>query len=177
MCETPMQDLNPDERYGRLRAASSVQEWEKEFSPLSTCELTEDVGEVLRLYIDVASHNILSHSARALLFIWMMDSECRIWIAVEEFSPHENPAIAGFPRLDEFTQKKLGHPSLRRGEQARIAGELFLDEGENGDLYWCFNVSSGRFCKEQPPNDSQQRAALERFHAVIDNRVRMDEEP
>ncbi|WP_370301650.1 hypothetical protein [Pseudooceanicola sp.] len=91
----------------------------------------------------------------------------------------DGTVVAGYPRRRNFPvhpaeEKKLGHPTLLAGNMARVAGELFLDEDEN-ELFWFMNVSSGRYCRFDPPTAAQVRKALGLFQELIDEEVRLDD--
>jgi len=175
--DSSMTALTPDHLYGPLRQASNVNTWEATHSPLSLTELNSASGAALQALLVPAKHCLFSHATRAMLLIWVMDEDCQVWIAVEEFSPHEKPGIAGFPRLEKFNEKKLGHPTLCPGKPVRIAGELFLDETEDGELKWFLNVSSGGFCKETSPTRQQTLAVLELFKKEMGTCIELDPEP
>lgn len=169
--------LTPDDLYGPLREATNINSWEVDHQPLSLTELNPASGAALHALLAPASHRLFTPATRAMTLIWVMDPDCRIWLAVEEFSPHDKIGIAGFPRLESFNEKKLGHPTLCPGQPVRIAGELFLDETNTGELKWFLNVSSGRFCKEMPPTPQQALAVLDLFKKEMGISIELDPEP
>lgn len=171
------QILDPDVKYGRLRPPTEVRRWEKNCRPTSLTLLDEECGKALAAFATAAQSNLVGTSCSALLFIWAMDAECRIWIAVEEVSPWHRPRLAGVAKLKQFNLKKLGHPTLVNGGMARIAGELMVEPQDDGRPRLVLNQSSGRYCEEIPASDEQLLAILECFVAVVGNIVELDEEP
>lgn len=63
---------------------------------------------------------------------------------------------------------------VRFGAEARAAGELFLDDVD-GELMWFVNVSSGRYCRFDPPTKQQTGKILDLFRSIIDPDVQLDD--
>lgn len=96
-----------------------------------------------------------------------MDHLGDIYIAVEEIALQSLAELhVGYPRLRGYEHpsehKKLGHPTLLGGGEARIAGELALDEMK-GKLHWFLNAHSGRYCRQLPPSKSQLASVAASF--------------
>lgn len=82
-----------------------------------------------------------------LCFLWAVDIEGEIWVTMEEV------CLLGhfgkrFPRMRNMpldaSLAALGHPLLVNRGQARIAGELMLDNPRDG-MQWVINNKSGRY--------------------------------
>ena len=71
----------------------------------------------------------------------------------------------------------MGHPTLVACGEARAAGELYLDEGDENDSerVWRVNVGSGRYCRESPPTDAQCEAIHQHFRMLVGESVLWDE--
>jgi hypothetical protein len=173
---------SPDEKYGILRLPERIQSWESDIAPASKVLLDENIGESLKAYQALSMCQLFGAASRCFLFIWVMDDECNIWIAFEEVLPPSGGVISGHPRRRGYPshpaeEKKLGHPTLINCKKARAAGELYLDEGDNGEpeLIWRVNVGSGRYCREIPPTRTQCEAIHQRFRMIIGESVFWDE--
>ncbi|MER9628345.1 MULTISPECIES: hypothetical protein [unclassified Mesorhizobium] len=152
-----------DAEFGELREPERIMSWEKERSPNSLC--TVDVGLLAALSSlrDCAQSPLLKSAAQTQNYLWVMDANGDIKIAVEEIAVLDGkPDIRGYPRRRGYKHpsedQKLGHPTLLDGGKARIAGELALDLHDD-KLLWILNANSGRYCKQKPPSKSQVDAA------------------
>ena len=154
-----------DGRYGTLRDAlgnqdanaDGRQQWEVGLTPASTCTLDHELGASLAEFSRVASTSLLRSASRSLTFIWGMEANGDVKIAVEEVARINKSTVQkGFPtrrgiRKELTLDDKLGHPCIMSSKQARIAGELYLDSRANDQegLTWTLNARSGRF--HEPP--------------------------
>lgn len=116
-----------------------------------------------------------------------MDAKGTITVAVEELAQvGETIVDGGYPMRRNFPQdligeeRKLGHPTLLDGLEARAAGELYLAEytapdGGETELNWFMNFQSGRFHKEpaRRPTDEQENNILNLFWELLGARVRL----
>lgn len=171
--------------YGLPRLPSLMREWEAGVSPVSKSKLDRDLGQKLRIYRDLSGDGLFRAAAQCFLFLWVMDVDGNIIIAYEEIVTGEishstngsllkngHPRRRGFPS-HPADEKKLGHPTLVGGGEARIAGELFLDILD-GSLQWYVSCGSGRYCRDLPPTKRHQEAVHQLFTALIDDQVRFD---
>lgn len=83
---------------------------------------------------------------RDLLILWVIDEEGRFTYAWEELVVEGKPQQVPRHNRLELTHRcdKLGHPSLVGCGEARIAGELYLDE-TGSSVAWVLNNKSGRY--------------------------------
>lgn len=170
--------------YGALRDPSSVAPWETKRSPRSLCELGKNSIEPARFlgsFLDACNNSLFEANGRCITLIWAMRKTGDVKLAIEEIAelPDGNE-LSGHPRRRNYPrhpaeEKKLGHPCLLLGEAARIAGELFLDRDESGDLKWYVNTNSGRFCRESPPTKTQERNVVELFKSFTGLDVVLDD--
>lgn len=155
-----------DKHYGPLRKPEKVDSWEDR-PPQSLTIFDRVVGDSLAKLESAVQCKLLRFAARAKNYIWAMKDSGEIVIAVEELivQPPDSD-FSGYPRRRGYRhpseEKKLGHPTLRSGGEARIAGELAFDEIE-GKIRWVLNTNSGRYCKQFPPNDSQIENVADRL--------------
>ncbi|MEM6609339.1 MAG: hypothetical protein AAF689_12225 [Pseudomonadota bacterium] len=162
-------DLDLDDFYGPLKDARSQtqdepdMEWEKERRPDSLRELDEDCGAMMRAFVEACQHKPFEAVATSFTLIWAMDRFARIFVAVEELAQVEDQQVdGGFPMRRNFPvqiagERKLGHPCLVDGLQARAAGELYIDT-YHGRKRWFVNFQSGRFHREVDRRPSAQQA-------------------
>lgn len=150
-----------DDEYGELRPPEKVDRWEKNKRPASLCTLDQNLAQKLTALEALVQDRLFRSSARAKNYLWAMDADGSIRIAVEELAIRQPRAsYAGYPRRRGYShpseEKKLGHPTLLNSGSARIAGELAFDENlETGKLQWILNANSGRYCKQKPPTEIQ----------------------
>jgi hypothetical protein len=173
-----LEDL--DSYFGFAKQPSRVDSWELDAKPKSLSDLDVEVSNKLRRYGRVAQVELLKFDAMAKRFIWAIDRDGSVRIAVEELAtlPDGGDSV-GHPRRRRFPihpaqERKLGHPCLVEGAEARIAGELFMDLAKNGTLTWYVNVKSGRYCREQRPTAAQERNVLLLFREMIGKGVEFD---
>lgn len=134
-----------DSRFGRIgrRAGNHVRHFERKFKPLSLFILGRDSRQViedLRKLSDLTEIAVLSRGIRLL---WAVSREGEIHVAFGELvDPNLGSIGQTFqPSMNLPTGlNKLGHPSLIDDNEARISGELYLDDG-----VWVINNKSGRF--------------------------------
>jgi hypothetical protein len=169
-----------DNEYGCPRLPLKVEPWEVSRSPKSKCLLTEEIGSNLASMLAASTPQLFRHAARTLTYIWAMDSEGAMHVAVEELAEMpDGTRVEGYPRRRNFPvhpseEKKLGHPTLLDAGEARVAGELFLDEKE-GNLYWFVNVSSGRYCRIVQPSEVNVSNVVKWFREIAHVDVRLDD--
>lgn len=169
-----------DHEYGKLRAPYKVDPWEVGRCPESRSVLTRDLGQFLAGYRKVSQNGLFKHAARSITYLWAMKDNGEISIAVEELAEMpDGTEVRGFPRRRNYPrhpaeEKKLGHPCLVEERDARVAGELFLDE-VTGTLCWYVNVSSGRYCRFHPPTPAQVANVVQQFRELIDEEVKLDD--
>ncbi len=153
-----MNSADFDERYGRVREArkrdtgACFQEWEIGHRPVSLFELSPETGTSLARALDLAKQAAFGIALTTIGYIWVMDADGRVWIAVEELALADGVRYSGIPKRrygqHPAQEKKLGHPTLINGQGARIAGELAI-EFLSGRFRWVINCSSGRYCYEE----------------------------
>lgn len=158
-----------DEKFGNLRQPTKIDDWEDR-APASLVRLSEPVGKWLSELEGLAQKQLFSAMLRSNTYLWVMDGTGTIWIAVEEVAIVQPDAgFMGYPRrrgfADGVEQKKLGHPTLIRDDEARaarIAGELALDFFDQR-CQWVLNANSGRYCADEPPSEDQLKAVADEF--------------
>jgi hypothetical protein len=159
---------------------SRIDSWEQQAKPRSLSSLDSRVGITLKRYRRIAKSELLKFDAMVKRFIWAMDAGGAVKIAVEELAGMpDGSASVGHPRRRHYPihpaqERKLGHPCLVNGVEARIAGEFFLDESERGDLVWYVNVKSGRYCRDRRPTKKHQENVLGHFRNMIDAEIQFD---
>ena len=169
-----------DDPFGILRPPAKVDTWEQGRAPRSKSTLTTAIGRRLVLVAQQMDDPLLHGVARSVTFLWAMEAEGTISLCVEEVAEMPDGSdLSGYPRRRSFPshpvhEKKLGHPTLVAGGQARVAGELFLDMRPDG-LRWYMNVKSGRYCRQQPPSRHQIAAVLAHFQSMLGKDVRLDD--
>jgi hypothetical protein len=181
-----------DEEYGVLRVAigdakanaDGRQLWEVSMAPESICALDDELGNRLKLLLKAASCKLLQSASQSLLFLWGMEGDGKIMIAVEEVAQiNEQPVPKGFPTRRGLPKKltldhKLGHPCIMSSNQARIAGELYIDAAPSNDgtLVWMLNARSGRFHEppERRPTDGQLRNVAKLFASAIGEAIEIE---
>lgn len=125
------------------RKGSSVRFLEKKFRPNSYCVLGESSGGLISDLKQLASLSTVSVLTESVRLIWAVSRNGQVHLAFEELvDPNKgqlgqvfHPGMNLKPRID-----KLGHPALVNDTEARISGELYLDDGA-----WVINNKSGRF--------------------------------
>lgn len=155
--------LDLDTDYGVPRSPKRVDDWEEDQVPMSRCVFGDEVAEALRDLERAVQGELLKPAAQSKNFIWAMNGNGDVVIAVEEIAPtaYDGRSVPrGYPRrkgLEHPVEKrKLGHPTLLDGGEARIAGELAFDLDPSGTkLVWMLNANSGRYCAEKPPTAVQ----------------------
>ena len=150
---------NLDIEFGELRAPEKIMAWEKGRRPNSLCTVDANLLMTLSALRDCAQSQLLKSAAQTQNYLWIMDDNGDIKIAIEEIAILDGkPDTRGFPRRRGYKHpsedQKLGHPTLLDGGDARIAGELALDLDGNR-LLWVLNANSGRYCKQKPPSKRQ----------------------
>lgn len=165
---------NLDQRYGPVRLPEKVDEWERDRKPASLSDLRAAARSLLDIE-NLANSFLMRQSLRAQNFLWVMDADGFVLIAVEELAiTYPDVPYSGYPRRRGYRhpheEKKLGHPTLVAGGPARIAGELALDTDGAG-LRWILNANSGRYCRQMPPDSAHLAcvAALFKAHGVTVN--------
>jgi hypothetical protein len=182
-------DDQMDSRFGTLRCAigngeaneEGRQQWEVDMKPVSTSTLSDDLGQSLLMFLKAATTNLLQTASRSLTFLWGMEADGKVKIAVEEVARiNGKPAPMGFPsrrgmRKDLTLDDKLGHPCIMSTNEARIAGELYLDQASSSDgrLVWRINAQSGRFHEppERRPSPDQLINVAQIFASAIGDTV------
>ena len=165
--------------YGVPLEPSDISPWEVERTPLSlTC--LDEAGERLRAFAHGCRSTTFENVATSVTLLWAMEPSGKVAVAVEELAELPNgDELTGHPRRRNYPrhpseEKKLGHPCLVGHGQARIAGELFLDQTEEGRLLWHMNVNSGRYCRQNPPTDAQTKLLADLFARAIGETVELD---
>lgn len=172
--------MSLDDRFGVPRPPLKIDDWEIGRSPKSSTLLSEDMGRRLAVTARQMDCALLHGVARSVTFLWVMDVVGAVRVCVEELA--ETPAgsdLEGYPRRRGYPshpvfEKKLGHPTLVAGEDARIAGELFMDLRSDG-FWWYINVKSGRYCRHMPPSGHQLAHILTLFQSLLGKDVRFDD--
>jgi hypothetical protein len=166
--------------FGTAKQPSRIDIWEMGGRPKSLSDLNGTTGNALNRYGNLAQLDLLKFDAMAKRFIWAIDRDGGVKIAVEELAAlPDGGDSAGHPRRRHFPihpaqERKLGHPCLVDGAAVRVAGELFLDINESGKLVWYVNVKSGRYCREERPTSAQEGNVLGLFREMIGNSIQFD---
>ncbi len=140
--------MNLDELYGELKEPKGVRPIENTIKFRRIEELSEDFADKLNMLLDISNEaEFFRFINQSIVFLWIGDHSGRILLSIEEAcltkTPERRfPRMRGMP-LDGHVEA-LGHPLLVGRAPARIAGELFLDEGVHG-LEWSLNNKSGRY--------------------------------
>ncbi|NKK60273.1 hypothetical protein GFM44_30960 [Rhizobium leguminosarum bv. viciae] len=163
------EDLNV--QFGIPRLPEKVDEWETGRRPESLSDLDKNLAETLCELDKLAQTKLMRYALRAKSYIWAMNEEGKIVVAVEELAIEKPETIyPGYPRRRGLRHpsedKKLGHPTLIGAGHARIAGELAFDEDENDSLRWVINANSGRYCRQKPPKKEQIDRVADRFREL-----------
>lgn len=144
-----MADGALDDLFGPPLAPEGIRPIEHGLEPTNLVEFDDAVAHALKSLLDVANQTpLVNHVLESMTFLWGIDVEGRLMMCVEEMCWASDPDTR-FPRLrgmplDATPFAALGHPLLFDGGYARIAGELFLDEGRGG-LDWTITNKSGRY--------------------------------
>lgn len=159
-----------DQDFGVPRKPEKVDVWEQNIKPLSLSRL-EDAANTLKSLTELADQALVQADLRVKTFLWVMDGNGEIFVAIEELAP-KTPAAphSGFPRRRAFghpaEEKKLGHPTLIDAGEARIAGEIAFDRQQNSSsLQLVLNANSGRYCRQNPPSRQQVHRIADKFRA------------
>ncbi|CAN7445148.1 hypothetical protein LJR255_002866 [Pararhizobium sp. LjRoot255] len=163
------EDLNV--QFGTPRLPEKVDDWEKGRTPESLSDLNKGLATTLCELDKLAQTKLMRYALRAKSYIWAMDEDGKIVVAVEELAIEKPETIyPGYPRRRGLRHpsedKKLGHPTLIGEGHARIAGELAFDEDENDALHWVINANSGRYCRQKPPKKEQIDLVADRFREL-----------
>lgn len=175
-----MTSRNLDRDFGTMRAPSKVDAWEVDRAPASKTRVDAAVGNGLVAYKDAVQLQLFAHAARCVTYIWVIDADGSVHMSVEELAElPDGTEIMGYPRRRDYPrhpaeEKKLGHPTLVGGNNARVGGELFLDV-KGGKLMWFVNVNSGRYCQFAPPSPEQVANVLETFQELVEPEVELDD--
>lgn len=150
--------MDLDLTYGEKRAPQSIDPWEN-LAPVSLSTLDGNLASELAALETAAQGGLFRAAARTFTYIWAMDGTGAVKMAMEELALRQPDArFGGYPRRRGYSHpaesKKLGHPTLLNGGEARIAGELAFDE-LGGRLRWVLNANSGRYCRHKPPTENQ----------------------
>jgi hypothetical protein len=146
-----------DDTFGFIRDALEIRACEDGRHPLSRFTIDGESIQFLNDFFKAAQSPIFRHAALEMVFIWAIDEDCKLHLAIEELAVdggHLNVQGVPRPRKLEATQNfmKLGHPTLIVGDRkfARIAGELYLtrSKANSRTLVWGINAESGRYCKD-----------------------------
>lgn len=138
-----------DEQFGPPLEPEGIRPIERGLEPSNLVEFDDAVARALKGLLDVANQTpLVNNILESMTFLWGVSVEGRLMVCVEEMCWATNPDTR-FPRLrgmplDATPFAALGHPLLFEGGQARIAGELFLDESLGG-LDWTITNKSGRY--------------------------------
>jgi hypothetical protein len=149
---------NNDDLYGKIRIArlrengSCFQDWEVGHSPVSLFKLDETTALQMAEALNLAKQAPFGLALTTIGYVWVMDAKQTVWISVEELALADGIKRRGIPKRrfgqHPALEKKLGHPTLIAGGQARIAGELAIEE-ISGRFRWVINCSSGRYCYDE----------------------------
>lgn len=131
----------------------AVDDWERGNKPVSFSTLGDESAAPLKRFMsDVsAGWRVGRTLCFDVLIIWAVDESGEIVFAVEETIEAGAPTGRAKHQRAEATQRldKLGHPALVGGGNARIAGEIRLQEAADGRIYWEINNRSGRYGLEK----------------------------
>lgn len=164
-----MDDINIlEQRFGPLKKAISQEggnegsrTWEKQRKPASLCELCSGSARKLSFLMQAGAGAPFSQLAKSFTILWVVDEWGKFHLAVEELAAVGDETIdEGFAIRRNFPadiagERKLGHPCLVESEQARAAGELYLDDLD-GEYGWYLNFNSGRFHREPARRPSEE---------------------
>ena len=128
-----------DNTFGAPKKPKMVKDWEK--NPDGTVVRNPTVQEVK----PGSAPKLDPSKAKDPGYIWLIDENGRMYVAEEV---QVGAAPDGYP-------KKLGHPTLVEGRDARIGGELKLTESG-----WEMNNKSGRYSNHPDRTSSQLENAI-----------------
>lgn len=172
--------MSLDERFGVPRPPLKIDDWEIGRSPKSNTTLSDEIGQRLSAIARQMDSTLFHAFARSVTFLWVMEVVGTVRVCVEELAETpEGSDLEGYPRRRGYPshpvyEKKLGHPTLVAGEDARMAGELFMDLRSDG-FRWYINVKSGRYCRHMPPSGHQLAQILTLFQSLLGKDVRFDD--
>ena len=148
-----------DDVFGRLVDPATVQTWEGGRSPVSLFWLADPArrfAEWARLALDEARYTLPLHAD--IPFLWIIDARGELWLALEEVVDEVSGQF-------QYVRRKLanvpahlvkcGHPALLRGGAGRIAGELYIDDGDPTAPCWVINKHSGRYSRGHSDRDER----------------------
>ena len=176
-----------DKEFGIVKNAISSKSdepdmiWEKDRKPISLCSLDAQSALSMKQFLEACSNRPFREISRGITLLWAMAPSGDLWVAVEEIAELNGVSIVGgYPIRRHFpvavdAERKLGHPCLLDGLEARAAGELYLDQV--GDKFgWHLNFESGRFHREPERrlNDDQIKNVAKQFANRIDVPIHLD---
>lgn len=121
---------------------------EKKYAPSSLEKLNPTNGMRLKNLMEEVGHGnkFPKLTFWSLSILWIMDEHGDVYFAVEEIVSSRGGLVAVLPADVEVPKgkSKLGHPSLVRGANARIAGEIYFDINMPTPA-WMISNRSGRY--------------------------------
>lgn len=171
-------DVDLDQAFGVVRDAkgdpnskpkadelTGRQDWEQGKMQASLTDLDKVTGASLRQFKEAAQNNLLRWVSKSMTFLWGVEPDGRVKIAVEEIASIDGKVVTpGFSSRREIPRnvtldQKLGHPCLMETTSARIAGELYLDKDSVDDerLVWRLNDHSGRYHANGNPSPTDEQ--------------------
>jgi hypothetical protein len=134
-----------DESFGRVgrRSNVTVRALERKFRPVSLFVLENGCESTVSQLVQLGKLSAIRILAESVRLIWSVNRSGVIYVAFEELvDPNKGPTGKVFtPSMEILVgQDKLGHPALLNDNEARISGELYLEDGA-----WVINNKSGRF--------------------------------
>jgi hypothetical protein len=141
--------------------ALPIANWERKngvtVRPLSVTTFDARTGQHLVALQTIANTTFFGTAIASINYLWAIAVDGSLVVAVEELAVEDAVSAAGLPRRRSGQHpaetKKLGHPTLVNCGQARIAGELALDNTASG-FAWVLNANSGRYCSVITPKRS-----------------------
>ncbi|MGB3044953.1 MAG: hypothetical protein WBB98_17405 [Xanthobacteraceae bacterium] len=136
-----------DEMFG-ICIEGEIRPHEQAAAPIRCYELNAETASILDGLRKGADANPLMHHCFVnLTILWLVTPEGAIKFCIEQSIEGAADGIP-FPRTRGVSHgvavRHLGHPMLCEDGWARIAGEIYLDQGPDG-LYWVLTNKSGRF--------------------------------
>jgi len=142
-----------DELFGPVIPAQGggLRNWEAN-ETLSCYELYQATAHDLAQLLSLAETGSLGLKImQALTLLWVVKENGDIIFALEETidlqGTSRRPRMRGTPLNTNV--KPLGHPLLVGGAGARIGGELYIDQSDEGGLTWVLDNRSGLWCPQQ----------------------------
>jgi len=160
-------DSDLDGRFGHAIPPKRLDPVEAAVQPLSLQRLTGKTAKLLKRLMLVSEQGlgVARFAYAAVPILWVIDSSGDLWFALEEIIQAEDGKFV-FPRIRDTPMdpghQRLGHPSLVRGANARIAGEIFFDIRAEFPA-WVITNGSGRYGLREGRSPAQLSNVSQKF--------------